>query len=378
MRIGVAVRQHMQDEVHTSRIPGLATSKKGTLLAVYDVRYNGSRDLQGNIDIGLNRSFDGGVTWEPFQVVLDQKNWGELPEKFNGVSDPCILVDERTNTIFVAGLWMHGILDGKTGKWISGLSNDSKKWQHQWRGRGSQPGLSVKQTCQFLITKSTDDGKTWSKPINITPTTKRKGWWLYAPAPGHGITLHDRTLVLPTQGRDENGLPFSNITYSKDGGDTWHASNPAYKDVTENMAVQLSDGSIMLNMRDNRNRRHQNENVDNGRRVCITTDLGNTWTEHPTSRKALTEPTCMASLHRQGGKLFFSNPNSRIARKNMTIKMSTDQGMTWSTKHWILLDEQNGRGYSCLTTVNDSTIGILYEGSQADLIFQQIPIQDFN
>mgnify|MGYP002243976521 CR=1 FL=1 len=104
-------------ESNTSRIPGIATSKNGTLLAVYDARYDTSRDLQGNIDIALNRSFDGGETWQPMQVVLDMKTWGGLPEKYNGVSDACILVDEKTGDIYVAGLWMHGVLDRNTGKW---------------------------------------------------------------------------------------------------------------------------------------------------------------------------------------------------------------------------------------------------------------------
>lgn len=113
LRAGVAMRQGHQDNIHTSRIPGIATSMDNTLLAIFDARYESSRDLQGNIDIALNRSNDGGVTWEPTQIVLDMKEWGGLPEKFNGVSDACILVDENSGTIYVAGLWMHGILDGK-------------------------------------------------------------------------------------------------------------------------------------------------------------------------------------------------------------------------------------------------------------------------
>ena len=75
LRAGVAVRQHKQDGVHTSRIPGLATSTKGTLLAIYDARYESPRDLQGHMDICLNRSTDGGQTWQPMQVVLDMKDW---------------------------------------------------------------------------------------------------------------------------------------------------------------------------------------------------------------------------------------------------------------------------------------------------------------
>ncbi len=381
LRAGVAVRQHKQDGVHTSRIPGLTTSKKGTLLAIYDARYDSSRDLQGDIDICLHRSTDGGQTWQPMQVVLDMHEWDRLPEKYNGVSDANILVDESTGDIYVAGLWMHGVLDGKTGKWVTGLTKDSTRWIHQWTQRGSQSGWDVKETCQFLITKSTDDGLTWSTPTNITKQTKRKEWWLYAPAPGHGITLRDGTLVFPTQGRDKNGLPFSNITWSKNSGKTWTASNPAFNDVTECMAVELSDGHIMLNMRDNRNR--GNKEV-NGRRICVTSDLGNTWIEHPTSRKALIEPTCMASIHKhiyhQSGKeksiLLFSNPDSYSERNHMTLKVSYDDGKSWSENKKIILDEYNSYGYSCITSVDEHTIGILYESSQADLVFQQIKLTE--
>lgn len=380
LRAGVALRQHGQDGVHTSRIPGLATSKKGTLLAIYDARYESARDLQGHMDIALNRSFDGGRTWEPMQVVLDRKEWGGMPEKYNGVSDACILVDDRTGDIYVAGLWMHGLLDAETGKWVEGLTADSTRWLHQWRAKGSQPGFGVKETSQFLITKSSDDGLTWSEPINIT-SAKKKEWWLFAPAPGQGITMTDGTLVFPSQGRDENGTSFSNITWSKDGGKTWKTSNPATKNTTECAVVELQDGSLMLNMRDNRNR--GNEEV-NGRSVFVTSDLGETWKEHPTSRKALIEPTCMASLHThrymedgvEKSLLLFVNPASTSKRNNITLKVSYDGGNTWPEEKQILLDEYSGRGYSCITSVNDSTLGILYESSQADMAFQTVSLKE--
>jgi sialidase-1 len=380
LRAGVALRQHGQDGVHTSRIPGLATSKNGTLMAIYDARYESARDLQGHMDIALNRSFDGGRTWEPMQVVLDRKEWGGMPEKYNGVSDACILVDDRTGDIYVAGLWMHGLLDAETGKWVEGLTADSTRWLHQWRAKGSQPGFGVKETSQFLITKSSDDGLTWSEPINIT-SAKKKEWWLFAPAPGQGITMTDGTLVFPSQGRDENGTSFSNITWSKDGGKTWKTSNPATKNTTECAVVELQDGSLMLNMRDNRNR--GNEEV-NGRSVFVTSDLGETWKEHPTSRKALIEPTCMASLHThrymedgvEKSLLLFVNPASTSKRNNITLKVSYDGGNTWPEEKQILLDEYSGRGYSCITSVNDSTLGILYESSQADMVFQTVSLKE--
>lgn len=376
LRVGVAVRQKGQDGITSSRIPGLATSNKGTLLAVFDARYDSSRDLQGNIDIALHRSIDKGMTWQPICKVLDMGEWGGLPQKYNGVSDACILVDKNTDDIYVAGLWMHGALDDH-GKWIEGLNENSTYWIHQWMKKGSQRGLGLKETCQFLLTKSTDDGLTWGFPDNITEKTKRPEWWLFAPAPGQGITLVDGTLVFPTQGRDKEGVPFSNITYSKDHGKTWTTSNPAYDNVTECNAVQLSDGSIMLNMRDNRNR---GSKEINGRRIGTTADWGETWTEHPTSRKALIEPTCMGSLHRhdyteKGEKksiLLFANPNDYRTRDKLTLKVSFDDGMTWPEEYWILFDQYRSAGYSCITSIDETSIGILYESSQADIAFIKI------
>ncbi len=383
-RITTAVRMFMQDNVHTSRIPGIATAKNGDLLATFDARYNSGRDLQGDIDIALCMSTDKGNTWLPLQRVIDMGTWGGLPEKFNGVSDASILVDDKTGVIFIAGLWMHGVLDDN-GNWIEGLSDTSIVWNHQWRNKGSQPGFEPTQTAQFLLVKSMDNGKTWSSPINITKMCKREEWWLFAPAPGRGFTLDNGILVFPTQGRDKDGKPFSNITYSKDGGKTWESSEPAVSEsTTECAGVQLSDGTIMLNMRTNAN--YGLVGNGNGRTVVTTADLGKTWHVHQTSRNALPEPVCMASLYKhqylKNGKkksvLLFVNPNSTVTRNNITLKVSFDDGNTWPSDKYILLDELNGAGYSCITSIDNDTIGIIYEGSQAQLIFQKINLKEIN
>lgn len=382
-RIASAVRQSMQDNVHTSRIPGLATALNGDLLAIYDARYDSRRDLQGDIDIALNRSTDKGNSWLPLQKIIDMGTFNGLPEKFNGVSDPCILVDKSNGNIFVAGLWMHGVLDDK-GKWTEGLSDTSTDWNHQWKSKGSQPGFDIKQTAQFLLVKSTDNGKTWSKPVNLTKMCKKEEWWLWAPAPGSGFTMNDGTLVFPTQGRDKTGKAFSTITYSKDGGKTWVTGNPAYDlSTTECMAAQLSDGSIMLNMRTNANK--DLTGPGNGRAVAVTKDMGKTWAVHTTSRNALPEPVCMGSLYKhvykakdgsQKNVLLFFNPNSTSKRNQLTLKVSLDDGNTWPAKQFVLLDEFNGSGYSCITSVDNETIGVIYEGSQAHLTFEKINITE--
>jgi sialidase-1 len=147
------------------------------------------------------------------------------------------------------------------------------------------------------------------------------------------------------------------------------------------MVVQLEDGGLMLNMRDNRNR--ENKSASNGRAVFVTYDMGVSWQEHSSSHGALIEPVCMASLHKHTvqinseveSMLLFSNPNSKYRRESQTIKVSFDDGLTWPSEHWLLLDEGLGRGgYSCLTSIDENTIGILYESSQADMTFQKIAL----
>jgi sialidase-1 len=73
----------------------------------------------------------------------------------------------------------------------------------------------------------------------------------------------------------------------------------------------------------------------------------------------------------------FSNPNTKEGRYNLTIKASFDNGKTWPRKYWLLLDEGYGRGYSCLTSIDEKNIGILYEGSQAEMTFQKVPFDYF-
>ena len=377
LRMGVAVRKHMDDSVHTYRIPGMVRANDGTLIACYDVRRESGRDLQGNMDIGISRSLDEGNTWEPMQIAMDMGTYGGLPEKFNGVSDACLLVDRKSGDIYLAGLWMHGVIN-KDGQWVEGLTKESEQWNHQWKNKGSQPGFGLKQTSQFLISKSSDNGKTWGDPVNITKMCKKEKWWLFAPAPGNGITMEDGTLVFPTQGRDENGEPFSNITYSKDGGKTWVTSNPAYNNTTECAVAELESGVLMLNMRDNRNREDKSET--NGRAVFVTSDLGVNWKEHSSSHKLLPEPVCMASLFKFEANdrsiLLFSNPNTKSGRFNITLKASFDNGKSWDKQHQILLDQGRGRGYSSITQIDESHVGILYESSQADMTFQKIPLSD--
>ncbi len=354
-RFGVALRNADDDGAAVYRIPGIAATPKGTLIAVYDIRHRGWGDLPGDIDVGMSRSTDGGRTWEPMKTILDM---GDDPAwRHDGIGDPCVLCDARTGAIWVAATWSHG--------------------NRSWRGSG--PGLKPEETGQFILARSDDDGRTWSKPINITEQVKDPAWCFVLPSPGQGITMADGTLVFPAQYQDrpeKKRMPHSTIIFSRDRGKTWRIGTGAKPNTTECRVVELEAGTLMLNMRDNRG---------GSRAVYTTRDMGVTWEVHPTSRGALREPVCNAGLlrikagaDRRKPWLAFTNPAvTRPPRRQMTIKLSVDGGMTWPAARQITLDEGQSAGYSSLDLVDEGTIGVLYECSRAHMAFQRISLNDF-
>jgi len=348
-RIGVAIRKAGDDNVHTYRIPGIVTTNIGTLVAVYDIRYNKSGDLPGNIDVGMSRSTDGGISWGPMKIIMDMG----APHENNGVGDPAILFDPATKKIWVAALWSKG--------------NRSIA--------GSLPGISPDTTGQLVLVNSSDDGQTWSAPVSITPQVKRPSWHLFFDGPGNGIAMKNGNLVFAAQYWDENKMPHATIIYSEDHGLTWKGQLAGPKsNTTESQVVETLPGTLLLNMRDNRGVY---------RSVATTSNLGNSWVEHSSSYNALPDPVCMGSLVKaivpvNGVRkeiLFFSNPSTKSGRFNMTIQASSDLGVSWPAKYRLLIDERIGFGYSSLTQIDAQTIGILYEGVR-DLYFVKIAIKD--
>lgn len=342
-RIGHAVRLPGDDGSKSFRIPGLVRTKVGSLVAVYDIRYNHSGDLPANIDVGVSRSTDRGQSWEPMRVAIDMGN--DPKHGHDGVGDPAILFDPSNGRIWIAALWSHG--------------------NRAWNGSG--PGLTPEETGQLVLVHSDDDGKTWSKPMNITTQVKDPAMHLFFNGPGAGIALKDGTLAFAAQYRAADGKPWSTMVSSKDHGETWQAGTGVKSDTTEAQVAELADGSIMINCRDNRG---------GSRTVALTKDLGKTWTLHPTDRKALREPVCMASLLEWKGALWFSNPDATDGRRAMTVKRSTDQGMSWPDQDARLYDSRHGFGYSCLAPVDDSHLGVIYEG-KSTMYFLRFPTTEW-
>ncbi len=362
-RLGVALRSAGSGGSRAYRIPGLVTTPEGTLIAVYDIRWNGWGDLPGRIDVGCSRSVDGGRSWSPMEVIMTQEAGpaGDAGDgnrwRGDGVGDPAVLVDRERGHVHVLAAWSHG--------------------DRAWRGSG--PGLAPEETGQLMLATSTDDGRSFGPLRNLTAMVKDPAWAYLLQGPGRGITMGDGRLVFPAQfqlGPGEGRTPHSTVLVSADGGATWSIGAGARPDTTESAVVELADGELMLNMRDDRG---------GSRAVLTTVDGGATWVTHSSSRSALIEPVCMASLIHVGrelrgvadGRLLFSNPAVASApRRRMSIRASDDGGKSWPEDRWLLLDEGKSAGYSCLTMIDEETVGILYEGSRAHMTFQRVPLSE--
>lgn len=361
---------------HFFRIPGIARAANGDLVSVYDIRYDSNADLPRNIDVGRAISRDGGQTWTETAVAINynpDNNPAYDYHRSYGVGDPCILLDEYTGTMWI------GAIAG------TGLS-----------GSAIVPDVTSRSTCQYVLARSEDNGVTWEPCKSINTQVRSAAWKGMFEGPGHGITVRggkdDGVLVFPSQIWSAGGglgTPQSCLIYSRDHGQTWvsedlkktDAANGTWgigSSTSECCIAQLSDGSLMLNAKD--------EGGSGYRAVFTTKDLGATWERHATDRKAtrtLREPRCQGSLFsvrdsgRMSNVLFFSNPDAS-SRRSMTLKTSLDDGMTWPKSRQIQYDSRLGAGYSDICQADDDHIGVLYEGLQGAgyIFFLRIPVSE--
>ena len=210
------------DGYHTYRIPSLVVTKKGTLLAFCEGRKGGRGD-SGNIDMMLKRSEDGGATWSGRQIVWD--------DGANTCGNPCPVVDRTTGTIWLLMTW--------------NLGSDRES---------AIIDLKSKDTRRVFVTSSTDDGKSWAKPKEITAAAKKPDWTWYATGPCTGIQLekgpHKGRLLIPCDHIESSTKKYySHVIYSDDNGTTWKLGGSTPTDqVNECQVVELADGRLMLNM----------------------------------------------------------------------------------------------------------------------------------
>lgn len=332
------------------RIPGIVVTKRGVLLAYCEARRTGRGDWDA-IDILLRRSTDGGRTWDRqrkiAQVAGTQRNPAAARERSSNpdeltYNNPMAIADRRNGVVHF---------------------------------------IFCLEYSRCFYMRSDDDGSTFSQPVEITSAfegfRKEYDWKVIATGPGHGIQLRNGRLVVPVWLSTSTGSnahhPSDNaVIYSDDNGRTWKAggfvgrNSPELVNPSEAALIELADGRVMFNSR--------SESTQHRRMVSYSRNGATGWTQ-PAFHEQLLEPICMASMVRLSGKprrnrILFANPDNLSveqgvqrpgrsrSRKNLSIKLSYDEGATWPVNKSI---ETGWSGYSDLAVGPDGTIFCFFE-----------------
>ena len=304
------------DEVSCYRIPAIVTAPNGDLVAAIDERVPSCGDLKWSKDINIviRRSTDLGKTWTEIERVVDFP-FGQ------SASDPSMIVDEETKEIFL----FYNFMD-----------------------------LEKEKDVYYLhYTKSADNGKTWSDPVDITAQITKPEWDTDFKFITSGRGIYTSTgKMLHCMVNLSYGV---NVFGSNDHGKTWYFIDTPITPADESKIVELEDGSWMINSR---------VNGKGMRYVHISTDEGKSWQTRPESQ--LIDSGCNASIIRytsekdgdDKNRLLFSNAKMKDARMNMTVRISYDEGETWSEGKTIYAGSS---AYSSLTVLDNGDIGLFFE-----------------
>ena len=332
------------------RIPTLITTPRGSLLLFCEARKSSLED-DGDIDLLVRRSDDQGRTWLPPQLVIEEGGTASI--KFG---NPTAVVDRSTGTIWLAV--NRDYLDEK----------------------GNRQGGA------FVLLHSTDDGLTWSPPLDITKEVKGATWRHHAFGPGIGIQLehgpHKGRLLLPGNYResfDKRQPSWSHVIYSDDHGTTWQAGGRLGDYTNECQLVEIiTDGqpALLFNARNHRGRAGMAE-LSGKRLVARSLDGGQTWSQEQMD-DALSDPPCQASLFRfsfpsadEPSRILFANP-AGPGRSHLTIRLSRDEGRSWPVSRLLY---EGSAAYSCLTRLPSGEVGVIFErDNYARLTFAAFPV----
>jgi len=330
------------------RIPAIVKTKSGKLLAFAEARKLRSGGDSGDIDMVVKISEDNGQTWGDMITI-----WND---GLNTCGNPVPIVDKITGRIHLLMTWNNG--------------------QDNWGTLTGGTGVDTRRAYQ---TWSDDEGKTWTTPKEITAQVKDPKWDWYATGPVHGIQISKGTykgrLVSAnyyTVRVDGKRQDYSHAIYSDDNGVTWKpGGSTSSGGVGECTVAELSDGRLMMNLR---------ISSGNVRKYCISDDGGETWGDLQTDY-TLIDAICQGSLFSEeiNGQhhLFFANAAS-VERKNMTVKLSRDNGSSWMKKVQV---HTGPSAYSDMAFTEEGKVALVYEGGVGrpyeGIAFKLIGLGDF-
>lgn len=323
-----------EENTHTFRIPAIITAMNGDLLASVDARRKNSADLLWvkDIDIVFKRSTDNGKTWGPMETIID---YGD-ESVGKPASDPSFILDSETGEIFC----FYNFMDQ----------------------------INAPKEFRLHVQSSKDHGKTWSKPRDITGDITKPEWKMDFKfiTSGRGIQRRNGDLVHNIVNLKRGVFLYE----SKDHGKTWNFIDTPIRPADESKVVELADETLMVNARINgRGFRGVHRSADNGQTWATEID------------QSQVDPGCNGSIIRYTAikdgydkdRLLLCHANSSRGRKNLTVKISYDEGKTWSEGKVI---EKGASAYSSLTICKDGSIGVFYEPGYKAARFARFTLED--
>ncbi|MFI9237723.1 exo-alpha-sialidase [Streptomyces sp. NPDC053079] len=327
------------------RIPAIVTTNRGTLLAFAEGRKDNCGDAT-DIDLVLKRSTDGGRSWEPLRIVDHGRG--------DTHGNPAPVVDRRTGRIVLATTYNEG--------------------------RDDAGNCDVPCDRTPHLQYSDDDGRSWSRPRELTAQIRPAGWnsW-YATGPGHGIQLargpHRGRLVIGLNAESHDGTRTSAnhaaLALSDDGGAHWRLGAVDTHEVTadrtyrqkpsELTLAERSDGAVYVNGRE------QDGTEPGNRDDAVSRDGGASFTAPFRALPDLYSPMVQGAVAPlRPGRWLFSAPADPDRRRTLTIRSSYDQGRTWESAERGRRVTADWSGYSDMAVVGPGTTGLLYEAGKAD------------
>ena len=315
-------------EVSCYRIPSIITATNGDLIAAIDERVPSCGDLKWSRDINIviRKSSDNGKTWGKIEKIIDYP-LGQ------SASDPSMILDKQTNTIFL----FYNYMD---------LDNQ-------------------KDIYYLKYISSNDNGKSWSKPVDITNQISKENWkndFKFITS-GRGIQTKNGTLLHCLVNLQKGTHVFG----SNDNGKTWFITETPTSPGDESKIVELNDGSWMVNSRVNKL----------GYRYShVSNDDGKTWISK--KEESIIDPGCNGSLirysHGEKNLLLLTNINNKKERKEIVLRYSTDEGRSWSNPKIIYNGEA---AYSSMTVMENGNLGLFFEmDNYTKNVFTSISIKD--
>ena len=359
----VPVFESGQEGHKSYRIPAIVALPNGDLLAIAEGRVQNSGDF-GDINVVMKRSSDKGKTWSGLITLVDNDSLQ--------AGNPAPVVD-RMDPEFPNG---RIFLFFNTGNNHEGEVRKGKGLREVW-----------------YITSS-DNGTTWTDPINITLLVHRpkqphihpsydfaEDWRSYANTPGHALQFtsgkyRGRIFVPANHSAGEPQEHFHDYAahgyYTDDHGKTFNLGQSVnIVSSNESTATDLADGTLMMNIR--------NQSGDKRARIVALSKTGGTSWDTVYFDMNLPDPVNEGSILTVGKKngkniLAFCNAADTSNRDNLTLRISYDEGKSW--KENIVIDkappgkEVNNSGYSDIVSVGNDEIGILYEqGDYSRIVF---------